>query len=513
MKKPATRRRFRHPKRRTRAAIASLGVGSVRIVAVVAGMLFGSGCNLLTFPDAADIRYHPSDRNQVLARGEHPYVEFGQAVDRQTVEPLLSLRYLDETVPARLAWHGSQLALIAEPELVIGRRYRLRFHGTFRDRRGIDHRVTTTIPFYYASSAETAPLVRESIPASGSDIAPDQQLLIRFSKPMAREQTIRGLSLRPSIDYRTSWNPEQTELIIEPQPAWGTGTSFTLTLNAEVSDTRDVPIERPVRLTFQVHAGAERPRVVGLESIAPDLDNEPPLAGPGYSLLEPGHLLGPDSAIRVTFSRPMDRTATERAFTLVPPVAGRIYWPAEDVLVFVPAERYQHSIRYAVSVSNLAADSNGSRLIEELWQPVQLATAELRLRQIVPAQSDGPAIEEFSEFTARPLTPGLPPHYPYSLQLRFSQPFRSDQARLSLMDRLSLRSLLPGSFSDPFPVGYSWISDTTVSITYHQLTPSLPRQRNYLLLSIPGGAGGVRTDGGSAMAGDVRQLFVIGESP
>ena len=465
-------------------------------LSALALVLLVSGCNLLAFPDASELRYHPSDRNQVLAHDDQPWVDFGFAVDRRSAEQLLSLRFLDQSVSGRLVWKGSRLLFVAEPQLVVGRRYQLHFSGTFQDRSGSSYRAATVIPFFFVSATETAPRVLETVPASGAGITADQAVVVRFSKPMAVHQVERSLSPRPGPEFQGNWNEQQTELTLTPLTGWRNGTTLNFTFSGETSDLNAIPMERALHLTYQVHDANARPEVSALESMVADFETEPPLAGPGVSLLQPGATLDAESAIRVTFTTAMDAETTQRAFTIQPNVAGSFYWPRSDVMVFVPAQRYQTGIDYLLSLSTQAADRAGNRLQQEVSLIVGASIAQPQLLQLSLAEVDGWSLSSFSDHSAHQLTPGLPPHYPYTLVLRFSHPFPGDRDKLALLDALSLTSLLPGSFANPYRAGYSWISDTLLSVTFHQLFVSTATRRNYLLLRVPG---------------DVRQLFVTGE--
>lgn len=482
----------------------------LKCAAMVTSVLLAMGCNLLFFADVSGIRYHPAARNSLLQEDEQPWIDFDFAVDRRSVEQLFSIRFLDETVAGRFRWDGSRVSFVAEPPLIVGRRYLLQFDGAFLDRSGRDHRVATYVPFFFVTNGEPPPAVIGIFPSSGSDIAAHQSLEVRFSKPMVREGPSRDISLRPEAEYRIDWDAQGSTATIVPLHGWPHGAALTLSLGRELQDTLGIPLERQRQFTFQVFASTVRPEVVTLESIVADLESEPPLAGPGDDLLQPAYVLTGLSGIRVVFSTAMDQAATEGAFVLAPAVSGTFYWPRPETMVFVPAQAYQSQTEYVLSISDRASDRNGNRLLHEISVPLTVSVPPLSLERIEILPDDGVMLEEFSEFVAHRLTPGPPPHYPYTFIMRFSQPFRSDREKLALSDALTLSSLLPGSFSSPFPVGYSWIADTTLAITFHGLHPSHDDRRNYLLLEIRGGAAGIRTDGGSYMSADFRQLLVTG---
>jgi hypothetical protein len=68
------------------------------------------------------------------------------------------------------------------------------------------------------------------------------------------------------------------------------------------------------------------------------------------------------SKVSVTFSKPMNASATEPAFSISPPVTGMFSWPTPERLEFAPAAPLAHGTLYGVSVSTAAKDTDGLHL-------------------------------------------------------------------------------------------------------------------------------------------------------
>lgn len=71
-----------------------------------------------------------------------------------------------------------------------------------------------------------------------------------------------------------------------------------------------------------------------------------------------------DSAIRLPFTRPMDRASVEAGFTLDPPVEGEAAW-LEDTLVFTPSHGLAPETVYRVRVDGNVRDATAARMAKE----------------------------------------------------------------------------------------------------------------------------------------------------
>jgi hypothetical protein len=65
-----------------------------------------------------------------------------------------------------------------------------------------------------------------------------------------------------------------------------------------------------------------------------------------------------DSAITVSFSRPVDQRSAERAFVLYPPAKGRFSWH-DQTLIFQPAELLRPQTLYRITIRAGLRDPHG----------------------------------------------------------------------------------------------------------------------------------------------------------
>lgn len=67
----------------------------------------------------------------------------------------------------------------------------------------------------------------------------------------------------------------------------------------------------------------------------------------------------PDTTIRMTFSRPVDKRSAERAFVLYPVAPGRITWLDDRTLEFVPTAPLKSATTYRVFIRPGLRDTRG----------------------------------------------------------------------------------------------------------------------------------------------------------
>jgi Bacterial Ig-like domain len=71
-----------------------------------------------------------------------------------------------------------------------------------------------------------------------------------------------------------------------------------------------------------------------------------------------GSAVALDSAISVSFSRPVERRSAERSFALYPPVRGRFTW-RDQTLIFQPFEPLRPKTSYRVTIRPGLRDTRG----------------------------------------------------------------------------------------------------------------------------------------------------------
>ncbi|MGB9724110.1 MAG: MG2 domain-containing protein [Chloroflexia bacterium] len=164
---------------------------------------------------------------------------------------------------------------------------------------------------------------------------PQAAVQLRFSYPVDPRSVEQALRLEPATPYRLSWSEET--LLLEPEEAWESETTYTLTLGAGVRDEAGVTLERPLQWTFTTRSGV-------------------------VSAFPRGQATPCDS-IGLTFDRPADRASVEAAFHITPTIAGTFEWQ-DRTLRFIPRERLSAEF-YQVLLEPSARAADGSPFLRK----------------------------------------------------------------------------------------------------------------------------------------------------
>lgn len=472
-------------------------------------LVLGACKGIILLPDTSGIEVYPGSRNQVLGRSELVSVSFDRAVNRQSVEDI----FLVEEAAGRLAgsyrWESRKVVFVPDRPYVPGRRYVATFSGTFEDADAISYRVHHSTPFFFESAGEVPPAVLSVTPPGGSTLGLTESILITFSAAMDPATLLRGISFSPTVDVEREMDPDDPTgraVILRPRESWNSFTVYTVTVTEELEDLAGRPLLAEYQAAFLSQEDATAPELLAAEATTNDPGASPPFSGPGSDLTVADYELFPEDVFRFTFSEAMDRDATEGALSLSPSVAGTAFWPSESVFVFVPDQSLRSNISYTLLLKTTATDRSGVPLANPL--SLQLEATLESLVVTVELLEDAVMLTESQENVATVIRPGLSPGYSYNIALTFSEPFETEVDKLSLRQGIRLSTLLSNDFTPPFLVGYSWPTDREIRLTYNNVVPSTPSDRNYLLFSLPGGAAGIESSAGNQLEVDLRILLI-----
>ncbi|ADN02962.1 Ig-like domain-containing protein [Spirochaeta thermophila] len=102
------------------------------------------------------------------------------------------------------------------------------------------------------------------------------------------------------------------------------------------------------------------------------------------------------SVVEVVFSAPVNKPLTETAFSFTgngDPIEGRIEWPAENTLRFIPYEPPSEHGEYTIVVDTTAEDTHGNSLREDFSYTFYTSTDRTRPRLLSTYPEDGSAID------------------------------------------------------------------------------------------------------------------------
>jgi hypothetical protein len=485
-------------------------ISRAAVLGTLVALLVLSGCRaVVSIPDTSGIRIYPESRNQLLYPGEVVSISFGQEVDRQSVEDIFFVEEAAGRLAGSYRWEPHRVAFVPDKLYVSGRRYAVTFSGSFEDKEGIPYTVHHFIPFFFESAGEPPPSVVSVEPPGGSTLGVRESIVIAFSAAVDPATLLRGITITPALDIEREVDPDDAtgrRVVLRPGERWESFTVYTLTVSEELEDADGRPLASEFQTRFLAQQDASAPALLAAEATANDPGTTPPFSGPGSEVTAPGYELLPADVFRLAFSEAMDREATARALSFSPGVAGETFWPSDSVLVFVPDGPLRPGVAFTLMLGGTAADLSGIPLANPL--SVHLVATTEALSVTVNLPEEGIALENSQEESAVRIRPGLSPDYAHNIVVGFSAPFDSDADKLAVRHAIRLTTVLSNDFTPPYLVGYSWPTNREIHLTYHNVVPSSETQKNYLLLSLPGGATGIASTAGNELEEDLRILLL-----
>jgi len=473
-----------------------------------ASLLFICTCKLFFFPDTTGIETSPGTRGQVLAVNGEIYINFDFSVDRFSVEKIFSIESLSGRAGGSMTWEGDTMIFRPEPELIFGRRYILSCRGTVKDKEGNSYKLDIEVPFFYGSKDELPPEVVVVNPANGQKVTGLSPLVIIFSRQINTLTFKEGFDISPDTDYQADWNVDNTTVTITPEEMWDNLVLYRVSLDTAIRDTKGIPLLSEFETSFLVEDDNDLPSVV---NSGPAQNNWGP---PPFVLLSNDlNELTYRDAIRITFSEPMDPEKTVAAFSITPAVTGETLMPDQETLVFIPESGYDMSTEYTLAVEKSAEDLYGNTIAADYI--VCFSTAlNIPVLEVssIQAIKDTTITMIPSYDTANPQDlddGGGLSDYNYEFVFSFSEAFAATDEKYLVQSNINI-SVEFGDVGSPHAVGFTWLTDTTLSVTFTGFN-SAAGLEYYYLLEVKGGEKGIKTVSGSYLPESVRQLLRTAE--
>jgi hypothetical protein len=462
--------------------------------AVCAGSLLAS-CGFIALEGLRVVSF-PSERNQVIGRGEMITLSFSIPPDRNDAERLATISTPNGIQGLDFAWEGDVLTLLPVPPLPTGERLVLGLSGSVSGADGREFAVALEIPFFVETDAPQPRLTSRS-PADGAVAGTETALVLTFSEQMGADSFAEGFVLSPSTGHDTAWSADGKTATLTPQEKWETLTLYSWEVPATVRDARGVKLGVPYSGCFLVQADALPPRILLLRPAVPNGDGT-------FTVIEQaldGNLRARDG-IALSFSEDVSIEALRRAFRLDPSVRGHLARERAGEFLFVPEEPYRMATVHHLVVSTDLEDLAGNRMAEELssW-----FTPDIPPQAVLSVTANGgPALSPGSPL---PADVALSVEKEIVFEVGFAQPFdEASKAAAPLLVRCE--AIFPTSILDPALKSAAWTSDTSLSIAFAGFSPSAGQELHYYRLSFPGGSTGIRNSDGSYLEEDAWVAFV-----
>ncbi|MBX7059372.1 MAG: Ig-like domain-containing protein [Leptospirales bacterium] len=192
------------------------------------------------------------------------------------------------------------------------------------------------------------PRITLSSPSSASPtVAASSAIFVEFDREMDRESTRSAFSISGDSPPRGQPLWEGRRLYFDLEEDLQPGASYLLRVGGEARSAEGAPLEVEYLVFFSVGMGGNAPRVVS---------HLPARGAQGVD---------PAATIELRFSRAMNRTSVEQAFSVSPAAPGAFQWDADDAgFRFTPFAALNNGGLYSVRILSSAAAADGSLLGE-----------------------------------------------------------------------------------------------------------------------------------------------------
>ncbi len=192
-----------------------------------------------------------------------------------------------------------------------------------------------------------SPKITSIYPPNGAkNVSELTDIIVIFSNPMSTESVDNAFIITPWIARKFVWSNDFTKMNVNPA-SLDYGVTYTVQIFPSAKDIADQSIKQTYTFSFTIR-------------------NKPTSEPPKVSHFLPSHRdegVPLDTAIKVAFSKPMDKASVVSAFSITPPVEGEFEW-SDNTIAFYPVAPLEYGITYTVTISTEAKDLDGNNLAE-----------------------------------------------------------------------------------------------------------------------------------------------------
>ena len=259
-------------------------------------------------------------------------------MDHPSVESAIQI---EPAIGGSFQWESpATVRFIPDQKLAPGTQVRLTVAATAKASNGLALSAPVSLDYQAADALRLA----EQLPKPGAqDVDPSTAVVAAFNRPVVplggnSSQEPAAFTLDPPAKGRGEWLNTST-YIFYPDPALGGGASYTVRLNTSLTASDGMPLDSSSASASWTFSTA-KPRLVKVE---PTTESPIPIEKP----------------LRLTFNQPMDRASTQGAFSLTDasgnPVAGTFTWEEKDtILVFQPSAPLLRGTNYTLKLGGQA---------------------------------------------------------------------------------------------------------------------------------------------------------------
>jgi hypothetical protein len=254
---------------------------------------------------------------------------------------------------------------------------------------------------YYCNFGETTtepdPTNDIDITISGSDIVPPEistnspsdggvnipvgtTIALTFSEPMNQSSVENAFSLKDSGDGSVagefSWNGNT--VTFTPDTRLYPLTQYTIRLDTTAKDLSGNPLQSDFTSQFTSGTDPTQPTVIEKTPEGSDVST--------------------GSVISIRFSKTMNETATQNAFSISPAVSGRFEWEG-NTLKFIPDDLLELDTQYTVILDSSAKDLDGNNIPGLSWQFTTKSDEDITLPTVLDYSPEGSEVSVNTEIS------------------------------------------------------------------------------------------------------------------
>jgi Bacterial Ig-like domain/Fibronectin type III domain len=284
---------------------------------------------------------------------------------------------------------GNTVVNFVTPTLQNDTTYTILLNG--KDSTGNNLGGATTLQF---SSVPAAPTLTSSTPINNAiDVPIASKISLHFSKPMNKTSIESAFSSNPSVTCIWLWTDSDQTATCTPNANLEFLTEYNLTLASSAKSASDVALANPFLLHFTTVQDTIKP---ALTSYAPS---------------DPGTFATAFNApITLNFSKAMNQTSLENAFSSSPNIACTWTWTTPSSASCQPIGRLTERTTYTVTLSISATDLIGNNLQTAYGFDFSVGNAPPKVISFSPIGKFGfeslntPVVINFSEQMHKTLT-------------------------------------------------------------------------------------------------------------
>jgi methionine-rich copper-binding protein CopC len=260
--------------------------------------------------------------------------------------------YAFSSVPSLICtftWVAGEMTMHLTPSVSfpMNTLYTITISTTAKSKAGVNMQNPYVFSFTTAPSGLIPPNVNATTPSnSSSNVALNTNIVLTFSEAMDKSATQTAISSLPTITGTFSWDTAAKVVTWDPTSDLQPNTKYTVTVGVGAKSQVGANMKTPFIFSFTT-------------GIAPDVT--PPTVtstnpANGATDVDKG------TKVTITFSEPMDASATEGAVSISPGSITKKEWNANGTVMTLTAT-LEDATKYAVVVSTTAKDTAGNAMV------------------------------------------------------------------------------------------------------------------------------------------------------